>query len=91
MLSQIDFIVAQVNDLSGVVEDLKSKVVETDKMDETGTLDYVQSGQYQYQFINIILYSARLNFQFPYTKGKIIWFVSLFFWSLAVIDKILPK
>ena len=62
MLSQIDLIVAQVNDLSGVVEDLNSKFVETDRMDETDTVSDVQYGQYRFFHYNIVF--AHQKFQF---------------------------
>ena len=50
------------NDLSGVVAELKFKVVETDKMDETDTLGDVQYGQCQ--FFIIILFFAHQKFPF---------------------------
>ena len=50
MLSQIDLIVAQVNNLSGVVADLKDRTVQKDKIDEIDTLGDVQYGQYHFLF-----------------------------------------
>ena len=55
-------IVAQVNDLSSVVADLKDKTVQKDKIDETDTLGHVQYGQCR--FFIIILFCAHKDITF---------------------------